>query len=214
MGGHYCLAMAPELRFDRNARYGAALVGVMFAAFLNIATDFSAFLQAANYAGALGTDVPAVDFVEFLLILGLYVTSFAIMPTTGARRLGAVTLACVVLLLWATVGIERGIGNIDHPVAFWTFVVNQGLITLIVALGGWLLVRGRHPLAFLVLLVAIVPPIVSRILVNVAATSGAYTLVTEAMVVVFGIGGAWLAAAIDHWARGRSAASARARSRG
>ena len=158
--------MAPALRFDRNARYGAAMVGVLFAAFLNIATDFSAFLQAANYAGALGTDVPAVDFVEYLIILGLYVASFTMMPTTGARRLGAVTLACVVLLLWATVGIERGIGNIDQPVAFWTFVVNQGLITLVVALGGWLLVRGRHPLAFVVLLLAIIPPIVSRILVE------------------------------------------------
>ena len=66
--------------------------------------------------------------------------------------------------------------------------------------------RGRHPLAFVVLLIAVVPPIVSRILVDVAATSGAYTLVTEAMVVVFGIGGAWLAAAIDHWVRGRAKA--------
>jgi hypothetical protein len=55
--------MASELRFDRNARYGAALVGVLFAGYLNIATDFTAFIQAANYAGALGTDVPAVDFV-------------------------------------------------------------------------------------------------------------------------------------------------------
>ncbi|GAA3204220.1 hypothetical protein [Microbacterium terregens] len=195
--------MIPELRFDRNARYGAALVGVLFAGFLNIATDFSAFIQAANYAGALGTDVPAVDFAEFVLILGIYITAFVLMPASGARRLGAVTLACVVLLLWATIGIERGIGNIDHPVAFWTFVVNQGLITLVVALGGWLLVRGRHPVAFIVLLLAVIPPIVSRILVDASATSGAYTLVSDAMVIVFGIGGAWLAALIDRMVRRR-----------
>jgi hypothetical protein len=130
------------------------------------------------------------------------------MPAGGARRLGAVTLACVVLLLWATVGIERGIGNIVDPVAFWTFVVNQGLITLVVSLGGWLLVRGRHPLAFVVLLLALVPPIISRFLVDAAVTSGVYTLVTEAVVIVLGIGGAWLAVLIDRWMRrGSSAAS-------
>lgn len=200
--------MSPRLRFDRNARYGAAMVGVMFAAYLNIATDYSAFIQATNYAGALGTDVPLVDFIDFVLILGLYIASFTIMPATGARKLGAVTLTCVVLLLWATIGIERGIGNITEPVAFWTFVVNQGWITLIVALGGWLLVRGRHPLAFMVLLIAIVPPIVSRALVNASVTSGAYTLVTEAMVVIFGIGGAWLAAWIDRLVRARKNATA------
>lgn len=195
--------MVPEVRFDRNARYGAALVGVLFAGFLNIATDFSAFIQAANYAGVLGTDVPAVDFAEFVLILGIYLAAFILMPASGARRLAAVTLACVVLLLWATIGIERGVGNIDHPVAFWTFVVNQGLITLVVALGGWLLVRGRHPLAFLVLLLALVPPLVSVLLVQASATTGAYILVTEGTVIVLGIGGAWLAAFIDRLVRGR-----------
>lgn len=197
--------MVSEVRFDRNARYGAALVGVLFAGFMNIAADFSAFIQATNYAGALGTDVPAVDFVEFVLILGIYVTAFVLMPATGARTLGAVTLACVVLLLWATVGIERGVGNIDEPVAFWSFITDQGLITLVVALGGWLLVRGRHPLAFVVLLVAVVPPIVSRLLVDASATSGAYTLVSVAMVVVFGVGGAWAAALIDRSVRAWSA---------
>ncbi|MCR2808998.1 MULTISPECIES: hypothetical protein [unclassified Microbacterium] len=196
--------MVPEVRFDRNARYGAALVGVLFAGFLNIATDFSAFIQAANYAGVLGTDVPAVDFAEFVLIIGIYLAAFILMPASGARRLGAVTLACVVLLLWATIGIERGVGNIDHPVAFWTFVVNQGLITLVVALGGWLLVRGRHPLAFLVLLLALIPPLVSVLLVQASATTGAYILVSEGTVIVLGIGGAWLAALIDRLVRGRS----------
>jgi len=189
--------MTEPLRFDRSARYGAALVGTLFAGYLCIATSFDAFIQASNYAGALGTDVPLVDLVEFILILGLFIASFSIMPGSPARRIGAVTLACVVLLLWATVGIERGIGNITDPVWLWTFVLNQGFITLIVSLGGWLLVRGRHPLTFVVLLLALVPPFVSQALVNANVTSGSYTLVTEGMVVVFGVGGAWLAVLIE-----------------
>lgn len=189
--------MSDPLHFGPQARYGAALVGTLFAGYLCIVTSFDAFIEANDYAGAIGTDVPLVDVVEFILILGILVVSFSIMPVSGARRLAAVTLACVVLLLWATVGIERGVGNITEPVALWTFLVNQGMITLIVSLGGWLIVRGRRPLAFVVLLLVLVPPLVTRAMVNASVTSGAYTLVTIAMVVIFGVGGAWLAALID-----------------
>lgn len=141
--------------------------------------------------------MPLVDLVEFLLILGLFIAAFTVMPASGARRLGAVTLACVVLLLWATVGIQRGIGNIRHPIEFWAFVTDQGLVTLIVALGGWLLVRGRHPLSFVVLLLALVPPVVTGLLVGASVTSGAFTLVSLGVVIMLGIGGAWLAVVID-----------------
>lgn len=196
--------MAEPLRFDRNARYGAALVGTLFASYLCVSTDFSAFVEAANYAGTLGTDQPLVDFFEFVLMLGLFVASFVIAPTSGYRRLAAVTLASVVLLLWATVGIERGVGNIVEPVAFWTFITGQGFITLVVGLGGWLIVRERHPLAFVVLGLAVIPPIVSRMIVDASWTSGSYTLVLEGVVIALGIGGAWLAVAIDGFARARS----------
>lgn len=197
--------MAASFPFDRSARYGAALVGTLFAGYLAIAVDFSAFIQASNYAGALGTDVPLVDLVEFVLIVALFVASFAIMPSSGARRLGAVTLACVVLFLWAAVGIERGIGNIVEPVALWTFVANQGLIAIVVSLGGWLLVRGRHPLSFVVLVLAAISPVVSRWIVDAEWTSGAYALITQAVVVVIGVGGAWLAAGIDRLLARRAA---------
>lgn len=189
--------MTARVRFDRNARYGASMVGVLFAAYLNIITNFDAFIQAENYAGVLGTDVPAVDVFEFLVCLGLYVVSFSIFPTSGARRLGAVTLACVTLLLWATVGIERGVGNIGEPVGLWQFLTDQGMITLLVSLGGWLIVRERTPGAFVVLLLILIPPGASKLLIESSVTSGAYALVTIGLVVILGLGGAWLAAALD-----------------
>ena len=191
------------VRFDAGTRYGIALVGVLFAAYLNIATTFTTFLQAVDFGGTLGSDNSIVNAVQFVTILGLYVAAFAIAPASGGRRLAAVTLACVVLLLWATLGIERSIGAITEPVGFWLFVLNQGFITLVVSLGGWLLVRGRHPLAFVVLLVAIVPPLVAGVLRDASVTSGSYQLVIEAIVVLGGIGGAWAAWAIDRAVRGR-----------
>lgn len=188
--------MADRIRFDRGARYGAALVGVLFAAYLNIATDFSAFIQASNYAGSLGTDVPLVNVVQFLTIMGLYVAAFVIMPVDGARRVAAVTLACTVLFTWATLGIERGTGSIVHPIAFWQFVLNQGFITLIVALGGWFIVRGRR-FGWIAFLVVLLPPIAGNALDIAAVTSGTYTLLIEGTVIASGVGAAWLGALID-----------------
>ncbi|MFE1646323.1 hypothetical protein ACFM35_12160 [Microbacterium sp. P01] len=201
--------MSEHLAFDRNARYGAALIGVAFAAYLCISTDFNAFIQASNYAGALGTDVPLVDFVEFVLIYLLFVGSFVLIPASGARRLAAVTTTSVALFLWAVIGIERGVGNIDQPEALWTVLTNQGFVTLLVALTGWLLVRARHPLAFVVVLLAFIPPVISRILIDRAFTSGAYTLIIEGTVIALGLGGVWLAVWIDRLVRGRGTARSR-----
>jgi len=198
----------PRVTFDAGTRYGIALVGVLFAAYLNIDTGFTTFLQAVDFGGTLGSDQSIVNAVQFVLIVGLYVAAFAIAPAPGSRRLAAITLACVVLFLWATFGIERSVGNVAEPVGFWLFVLNQGFITLAVALGGWLLVRARHPLAFVVLLVAIVPPIVAGVLRDASVTSGAYQLIIEAIVVLGGIGGAWAAWAIDRLVRRRRDAGA------
>lgn len=196
---------SPRVTFDAGTRYGIALVGVLFAAYLNIATGFTTFLQAVDFGGTLGSDDSVVNAVQFLTIVGLYVASFAIAPAPGAHRLAAITLACVVLFLWATLGIERSIGTITEPIDLWLFVLNQGFITLVVSLGGWLLVRRRHPLAVVVLIVAIVPPIVAAVLRDASVTSGAYQLIIEGIVVLGGIGGAWAAWAIDRAVRRRSA---------
>lgn len=197
----------PRVTFDSGTRYGIALVGVLFAAYLNIATGFTTFLQAVDFGGTLGSDDSIVNAVQFVTIVAIYVASFAIAPAPGSRRLAAVTLACVVLFLWATLGIERSIGNVTEPVDLWLFVLNQGFVTLVVALGGWLLVRQRHPLAFVVLLVVIVPPIVAGVLRDASVTSGAYQLIIEGIVVLGGIGGAWAAWAIDRAVRARREAA-------
>jgi hypothetical protein len=190
----------------RSTRYGIALGAVMFATYLNIATDFTGYLQSTTIASSAG--VSLLGLLQFLLILGLYVSAMVIMPVSSDRRLGAVTLVCVVLLLWAALGIERSVGNIVQPVALWSFLLNQGFVTLVVSLGGWLIVRGRHPLSFIVLVLAIVPPLVSRALNDSAVTSGAYTLVLEAVIVLGGLVGGGLAWAIDAFLRRRGRAVA------
>jgi len=189
--------MAPTIPFDAGARYGAGVVGMLFATYLAIATDFSAILQSETYAGTIRNDVPAVNIFQFVLILAAMTASLAVLPTPGMRRVGGVTAVWVILCLWATFGLERGVGNISHPVEFWSFVLNQGFVTLLAAVGGWVIARGRHPLSWIVVVVAVVPPIVSPILVQSNFTTGGYALVLQGLVIVLGLGAVWAAVWID-----------------
>ena len=186
---------------DRGIRYGLGLGLVVAATYLAIATDFSGYLQQTSFAGS--ASVSLLGLLQFLLLLVLFVASMAVMPVSADRRLAAVTYVAVLLLLWATFGIERSVGNIRDPVALWLFLLNQGFVTMVVALGGWLIVRGRHPLSAVVLVLAIIPPIVARSLVNASVTSGAYTLAIEGIVVVGSVAGGLLAWFIDAAVRGR-----------
>ncbi|MBN9191996.1 hypothetical protein [Microbacterium sp.] len=198
---------APRLlRFaDPFSRYGLALAGVVFATYANISTDFTGYLDQTHFAG--NSSVSVLGVLQFLLILALYVVSFAIMPTSSGRRLGAVTLTSVVLLLWTTFGIERSVGNIGPPVQLWFFLLNQGFVTLVAALGGWLIARGRHPLALVVLVLAVIPPLVAQRLIEVSVATGIYALAMDGVVVVLAIAGGLLGWGIDtavRRARGRA----------
>jgi hypothetical protein len=193
--------MVEPLLAGPGARYGLALVGVIFATYLNISTDFSTYIEGDAYAGSVGSDLSALVVVQFVMIVLLYVGSFAIFPVSPARRLAAVTLACVVLFLWATLGIERGVGNVGEPVVLWSFVLNQGLVSLLVSVGGWFILNRSSALSAIVLVVVFVPPFVSDKLIHSAVTSGSYTLALESVVFAAAIAAAWLGALIDRASR-------------
>lgn len=191
--------MAPALVFDRSARYGAAVVCMLFATYLGAATDFSAIVQSESYAGAIRTDAPLLNLVQFLLVLGAMLAAVVLLPTSGWRRLGGFTLVSVVLLLWVTFGLQHAAGNLVHPITFWRFVLDQGLIVVVVSVGGWLLARGRHPLTLVVLVLAVIPAFVSPLLAENSFPSGAIALVSQSTVAVVGLGAVWLAVLIDRW---------------
>ncbi|MDD7943987.1 hypothetical protein PUW79_05030 [Microbacterium sp. NE2HP2] len=205
--------MDDGLRFDRGARYGAAIVAAMFATYLAVASDFSAIVQAEMYAGTITNDMPYVDTLQFVLVVATLVVAFALLPTSAMRRVGGVTVACVALFLWATFGLLRGAGHLAHLDPLWEVVLNQGFIALLAGVGGWVIARGRHPLSWVVVVIALVPPIVGPRLVEANVTSGGYALAMQGIVVVGGLAAVWAAAGVDRWARrrfsGRDAATRR-----
>lgn len=201
--------MATDLRFGRGARYGAAIALELFATYLATVTDFSAILQAESYSGSIRNDVPIVDAVQFVVIVGVMSAAVLLLPTSGARRVGALTLVCVTFFLWATFGLLRGAGHLIEPAGLWSFVLNQGFIALLASVGGWLIARGRHPLTWLLAAVAVVPAIVGPRLVEANVTSGGYALVMQGIVIVGGLGAVWAGAAVDRMLVSRRDAATR-----
>ncbi len=189
--------MAPVIAFDRTARYGAALVCMLAGAYLAVATDFSAIVQSEVYAGTIRTDAPIVNVVQFVLVLGAMLTAIVLLPTSGWRRLGAFTLVSVVLLMWVTFGLQHAAGNLVHPVTFWRFILDQGSVALLASVGGWLIARGRHPLSWSVVVLAVIPALITPLLVENSFPSGAIALISQATVAIVGLGAVWLAVVID-----------------
>jgi hypothetical protein len=189
--------MSRRIPFDSRARYGAAVATMVFTAYLAISTNFSAIVQSENYSGTIRSDVPLVDVIEFLLIVAGMVTALVLLPTRWQNRLGGVTLVCVTFFLWATFGMERGAGVVTHPVTFWSFVLDQGFVTLLAAVGGWLIARERHPLTWLFALVCVLPSVAAIATERVDITTGAYALLMLGIVAVAGLGAVWMAAWTD-----------------
>jgi hypothetical protein len=101
------------------------------------------------------------------------------------------------LFLWAAFGIYRGQGVLPDPTEIWEILLNQVGVALFVALGGWFLARGMHPVSFVVLISLCIPAIVFRLLADSAVPSGAVTLILQVTAVILGIGNLLLARAID-----------------
>ncbi|SDQ59583.1 hypothetical protein [Microbacterium sp. cf332] len=199
--------MEHALRTDGDARdgarYGAAVVAAMFATYLAVAFDFSAIVQAELYAGTITNDMPFVDVLQFLLVVVALTVALALLPTAATRRVGGITLSCVTLFLWATFGLLRGAGHLASLDPLWSVVLNQGFVALLAGVGGWVIARGRHPASWVVVAVALLPPLVGPRLVEANVTSGGYALAMQAMVIAGGSAAVWIAAAIDRWMRGR-----------
>ncbi|QLD11814.1 hypothetical protein [Microbacterium oleivorans] len=198
---------------DRGARYGAAVVAALFGTYLAVATDVSAIVQSESYAGSITNDAPFVDAAQFLLVVATLVAACALLPTSGMRRVAGVTLVCVTLFLWATFGLLRGGGQLAQFDALWSVVLDQGFVALLAGVGGWVIARGRHPLSWLVVVVALVPPVVGPRLIDANVTSGGYALAMQGIVVAGGLAAVWAAAGIDRWMRRVSARDAATRRR-
>lgn len=182
-------------RFDYSGRYAASLATVIFATYLQVNTNFGLFIQGVLYDTGYPQSTLVLLFTQTLLPVVAYVFAFLIAPTTPTRRFVAAGLAVVILLIWALLTAGRLGGSlppIGGPMVIQVFIAPAGA-GVFVALLGWLIVRERSPLSYLVLLLTPLLGIVALATAFNGVDSGTTQLLIVPLAAVIGIGGAWAA---------------------
>ncbi|CAN5216695.1 hypothetical protein BH11ACT3_BH11ACT3_24030 [soil metagenome] len=180
-------------RFDYSGRYAASLVTLLFAVYLQINTSFSQLVQAVAFNAGFGADITLLFVGQFVFTIACFVVAFLIAPATMARRALAAGLAVVILVVWALLFAGRLTGDIrlpgNNPIGF--ILTNQAGAGLFAALLGWLIVRERPALSYLVLIPIVLIGIVGYATVFAGVSSGITIMVTTVLTVIIGVAAAW-----------------------
>jgi len=184
------------MHFDTlSARYGASLVTLLFAVYLQINNNFAQFVQSVSLHSGMGADITALLGFQFFFVVSCFVAAFLMAPTTLPRRLIAAGAAVVLLVIWAVFFAGRITGSITLPGGPFlsTVFVSSAYVGALVAVLGWLIVRERPGLSYLVVLLMPLIGVVSWFLLRAAAPAGVTLIVTTLVTAIIGVGAAWAA---------------------
>lgn len=175
----------------RGVRYGLSLACVVLGVYLVMQWNPGPLLYAA---GPLVTAQAVLQLVIAVLVL---VAGIAVAPTSVVRAAVAAVLAAGLILLATVLFYLRLTGALVLPLPLLWSLINPVAAALGGALLGWLIVRRRHPLTYVLVLGALVPGFVRHALVLSGADSGLIWFSDLLVALVVGVVGAWIAAGIS-----------------
>lgn len=194
--------LTPRAEHRRGVRYGSSLACVVLGVYLVMQWSPSALMYSAPAALVLQT-VAQLGLAIAVLLIGL-----ALAPTSVARAAIAVVLAVGLLVIVTALFYLRLTGSFLLPVPVLWSVLIPGTAALGSGLLGWLIVRRRHPLTYVLVLGALLPGVVRHLLLMGGAEPGVIWFSDLVTAFVVGVGGAWIAAGISHVLGRRTSAPA------
>ncbi len=188
------LAFSP--RFTYDGRYGAALVAVVLGGYLLLTANVSQLGLALGGVGAYPADQVVLFLTQYLIAVAVLVFGLAIAPATSGRRVIAVVVVLVLLVVWTMIVAARVTGAAG-PLPFASaFVVPASFIVPLVTATGWLIVRERPAISYLLLpLTAIGGALPVFFTLNAMPSTFSYQVALP-LAAVLGAGIAWLARGI------------------
>jgi hypothetical protein len=183
-------------RFTYDGRYGAALVSVVLGGYLLLTANVSQLALALGGVGAYPAEQVVLFLTQYLFAVAVLVFGLAVAPATSGRRIIAIVVVLVLLLIW-TMMVAARVTGAAGPLPFASgFVVATSFIVPLVTATGWLIVRERPGISYLLLLLTLIGGALPLFFTLNALPSTFTYLVAMPLAAVLGAGIAWGARAI------------------
>lgn len=183
-------------RFTYEGHYGASAVALILGGYLFLNTNLSQLAIGLAGVASYPAEQVAIFLLQFVFAIVVILFGLAVAPATPARRGAAVVAALILIILW-TVMFSARITGASGPLPTATgFIASPAFIVPLAVVLGWLIVRERPGITYLVLLLSLIGGAVPFALVLNGASVIVYQLLTAPLVAVLGVGMAWIARAI------------------
>jgi hypothetical protein len=183
-------------RFSYDGRYGASLVSLVLGGWLLLNANVAQLAIGLGGIATYGADQVAYFLIQYIFAIAVILFGLGIAPATSGRRVIAVVLALVLIVVWTVLYTAR-ITGAAGPLPFATgFITAPSFIVPLVTATGWLIVRERPGVSYVFLLLTLLGGAAPFFLVLNAAPSIASQVVGFIVAGVVGIGIAWAARAV------------------
>jgi hypothetical protein len=189
----------PTRRLTFNApityegRYGASVVALVLGGYLLLNTNPAQIATGAAGLGGLPLDLTILLASQFSFAVLVIVFGLAVAPATSARRVAAILIAVVLIVLWAVLTGARVTGSFGPtPPVAGVFATTSFITPLVIAVG-WLIVRERPGLTYLLLILTLLGGIIPFFAVLQATSIATLQVLQPILALVLGVGIAWLA---------------------
>jgi hypothetical protein len=188
------LAFTPPFTYE--GRYGASVVALVLGGYLLLNTNLSQLALGLSRAGMFPPEQVVLFLLQYVFAVVVILFGLAVAPGTTGRRVIAAVVVLVLILVWTLLYSARITGAAGPLPLASGFIAAPTFIVPLATVTGWLIVRERPALAYLVLLLSVIGGVVPFAMVLNAAPAITTQLVTTPLALVLGVGMTWIARAI------------------
>jgi hypothetical protein len=183
-------------RFTYEGHYGASVVALLLGGYLFLNTNLSQLAIGLAGVASYPAEQVAVFLLQFVFAIVVILFGLAVAPATPARRGAAVVAALVLIILWTLLFSARITGAASALPTATGFIASPSFIVPLAVVLGWLIVRERPGITYLVLLLSILGGAIPFAVVMNSAPVIVPQLLSNPLTLVLGVGMAWIARAI------------------